>query len=102
MAKVKRYETFWATKWLTEGAQSLQEMAEQLEMAAKELLAMAETGKVQMAEPVDGGHALFTTEDPEVAARFGMTVPEWDEEDEDEDLDGEDEDGPEFKEVEAR
>ena len=92
MAKVKHYETFWATKWLTDGAKSLVEMAEMFESAAKELRDMAETGKVEMEEPVDNGHAIFTTDDPDVAEQFGFVVPEWDEDDEDEDEEDEDED----------
>ena len=76
----KMYEMFWATKWVTENAKSLEDMAEMLESSVKDLRAMVATGKIRMDEPVDNGYAMFFTDDLATAEEFGFKEVEIDEE----------------------
>lgn len=67
------FHNMWYSKYLLEGAGSLEEMIDMMESATGELRAMNETGKVFLCEDgVQDGFAHLHTHDPEIAAQFGF------------------------------
>lgn len=79
-----RYEAFLAMSETVDGAGSLGEMADRLEAAAKHLRVMAQDG-VRLAFPVDDGVACVVTDDSVVAGKYGLGLPEHEDEGEFED-----------------
>jgi hypothetical protein len=71
--RTKTYSTIWRNKFLTTDAKTLADMAAGLAAAAAELAAMVATGKVALSnpEPADD-YAFLTTNDADVANRFGF------------------------------
>lgn len=80
------YEYLGYLKYLAEGAPRLEDVAVALEGEAGRLRAMAAAG-LELSHVVDGGYLLVTTDDEELARRFGMQPREVDgEDDEDEEV----------------
>ncbi len=83
-----KYYLTWRNKFLTLGAQTIDDMIEGLESAAQELREMRSAGVV-----LDGGaeddYAHFVTSDPAVAKRFGFEEEEELEEDDFEEVEEE-------------
>ncbi len=70
---VKRYVALWRNKWITAHAQSVEEMAAALRMAANHLEAMLKDGVTL--EPnggIEDDYARLITLDPEVAKKYDM------------------------------
>ena len=79
---MKTFELTWRNKFLTIGAKTGPEIVEQLEAAARKLREIWDTGKVQYAHGADDDYATFTTNDPEIAEKYGFEpVAKEDEED---------------------
>lgn len=80
-----RYTTIWRNKFLTLDASSIEEMADILESASKELREMKEAGIIL--DPEGGtcdDYALLVTENKEVAEKFHLEEEECFDEDDDE------------------
>lgn len=65
------YETLWRNKFLTLEAETVEQMAERLEAAARELREMAAAG-VRLDGGADQDYARLVTEDLAVALEFGL------------------------------
>lgn len=74
----RRYYTLWRNKWLTAHAETIDDMIEALEKAAQVLREMQEAG-IALEGDCSDDYAFLYTDDPEIAARFGLQ-PEEDEE----------------------
>jgi hypothetical protein len=67
--KSEVFETTWRAKWLTDGAATIEQMAEALEAEAAHLRELAAAG-VQLADVVEDDYAFLTTTNPDVAAKY--------------------------------
>ena len=67
-----KYTLIWRNKFLTTKAKTVEEMGEILCSGGQVLLEMAGEG-VKLVGGQEDDYACLTTDDPEVAGRFGMT-----------------------------
>jgi hypothetical protein len=74
------YDYSWCSKWLVDGAETIDAMIECLQAEINELREMKEAG-VELDGPVDDGHARLITDDPEVAEKFGFDEVKFDDDD---------------------
>lgn len=79
MAKKKSdlvYETVWRSKWLTDGAETMADVARMLRESADEVERMAADGVTLRAE-VQDDYGFMVTTDPVIAKKYSMVA--WDE-----------------------
>jgi hypothetical protein len=69
--ETETYECTWRAKWLADGAETVQQMAAALEAEASHLREMAAAG-IELVDVVEDDYAFLTTNDPEVAVRYGF------------------------------
>ena len=71
------YSPAWMSKYLTVGSRILKDLAVRLEAAAAALRGMRAPGvRPDPDGDTDNGFPLLTTDDPQVAERFGFEPPE--------------------------
>jgi hypothetical protein len=73
------FEVTWRAKWLADGAKTIEQMAEALEVEAAHLRELAAAG-VELADVVEDDYAFLTTTDPEVATKYEFEQVEQEEE----------------------
>ena len=71
-----RFIRIWRSKFLTTNAKTLEDMANLLENAVKELDDMQETGEIKLEGEPGDDYFLLTTTNPDVARDFGFTEDE--------------------------
>ena len=71
-----RYELPWRNKHLTAEAKSVTEMADTLQGAANDLRELAAAGVALAPGSAEDDYAILTTDDAEVAERFGFHLAE--------------------------
>jgi hypothetical protein len=67
-----RFASLWECDAVVEGALTIEHVSQRLEMAAAELRKLADAG-VTLERRVEDGEAVLTTDDADVARRFGLT-----------------------------
>ena len=71
------YSLVWMTKFLAAGSRTLHAVASRLEAAAARLREMRAAGvRLDPGGDTDHGFPVPTTDDPQVAERFGFEPPE--------------------------
>jgi len=71
------YSLVWMSKYLTVGSRSLKDLAVRLEAAAAALRGMRVPGvRPDPGGDTDHGFPVPTTDDPQIAERFGFEPPE--------------------------
>jgi hypothetical protein len=71
-----QYSRVYLTKYLASGSRTVDEVAARLTAAADELRAMQAAGVIGDAGSAASDYPLLTTDDPQVAERFGFEPPE--------------------------
>lgn len=65
------YTQLWTAKYITDGATSIDQIIAMLE-GQIQLLREQQAAGVTLANPVDGGHAVLVTDNPQTASTFGF------------------------------
>lgn len=69
---MSRYEYLWRNKWLTADAETIEEMADMLENASKDLRTMSKDGITLENPHPDDDYAFLVTNNEEVAKKHGL------------------------------
>ena len=92
------YETIWRNKFIEPDEMTLESLIAVLRASADELEEMRQVG-ITLREESNSDYYFLTTEDPEVAAKFGLVEEDvgedegdWDDDEDESDVDGEDHD----------
>jgi hypothetical protein len=79
-SRTQLFELTWRAKWLADGVESIEGMAQALEAEAAHLRRLAAEG-VELKDEVGGDYAFLRTTDPGIAAKYNFeAVEEQDEE----------------------
>jgi hypothetical protein len=65
------FEATWRAKWLADGSKTIDEMVKALEAEAAHLRELAAAG-VELADVVEDDYAFLTTDDSDVATKYGF------------------------------
>src|SRR4051794_2838617 len=85
----RRYEYVWRNKWLTDEAESIDDMIGSLQEAADELRKMKARGvTLEQDGGVEDDNATLVTDDPAVAKAFGFRAEGYESDEEDDELEG--------------